>query len=122
MGLVLDAVCCRGAKATSLATKVAEQLGGGGSGMSLRHASTAGAERLSEAAEPSAHPPPRAPPRVHRPVVRESDMRKFAGQVNFVTFLHCLSRQLCELFRGTPATHFAVIKFVVMTMPSPVIC
>lgn len=70
---------CRGAKATSLATKVAEQFGGGGSGMSLRHASTANVD--AEAAEPSAHPPPRPPPRVHRPVVRESDMRKFAGQV-----------------------------------------
>ena len=77
----LTAVSCRGAKATSLASKVAEQFGGGGSGMSLRHASTAGADRTSEAAEPSAHPPPRIPPRVHRPVVRESDMRKFAGLV-----------------------------------------
>lgn len=75
---------CRGAKATSLASKVAEQFGGGGTGMSLRHASIAGADRTSEAAEPSAHPPPRIPPRVHRPVVRESDMRKFAGQVVIV--------------------------------------
>ena len=82
---------CRGAKATSLATKVAEQFGGGSSGMSLRHASTAGAERLSEAAEPSVHPPPRAPPRVHRPVVRESDMRKFAGQVALSAALLVLS-------------------------------
>lgn len=64
--------------------------------MSLRHASTAAAERLSEAAEPSAHPLPRAPPRVHRPVVRESDMRKFAGQVTSISFVHCLFCQLCE--------------------------
>ena len=71
---------CRGAKATSLATKVAEQFGGSSSGMALRHASTAGAE-AEAAAEHVSHHAPKAPPRVHRPVVRESDMRKFAGQV-----------------------------------------
>lgn len=69
---------CRSAKSASLASKVAEQFGAAGSGMSLRHMSTAGSH--TEAAE-SSGPPARVPPRVHRPVVRESDMRKFAGQV-----------------------------------------
>ena len=78
-------MCCRGAKATSLATKVAEQFAGGGAGMTLRHAPTTTAD--ADTAEPSSHPPPRMPPRVHRPVVRESDMRKFAGQVWIVTAL-----------------------------------
>ena len=56
---------------------MAEQFGAAGSGMPLRHMSTAGSH--AEAAESSGQPA-RAPPRVHRPVVRESDMRKF-GQV-----------------------------------------
>ncbi len=59
---------------------MAEQFGAAGSGMPLRHMSTAGSH--AEAAESSGQPA-RAPPRVHRPVVRESDMRKFAGQVGF---------------------------------------
>ncbi len=46
--------------------------------MPLRHMSTAGSH--AETPESSGQPA-RAPPRVHRPVVRESDMRKFAGQV-----------------------------------------
>ena len=68
----------RSAKSTSLASKVAEQFGGAGGGMSLRHTSTAGSQ--AEAADSIAQAA-RAAPRVHRPVVRESDMRKFAGQV-----------------------------------------
>lgn len=57
---------------------MAEQFGAAGSGMPLRHMSTAGSH--AEAAESSGQPA-RVAPRVHRPVVRESDMRKFAGQV-----------------------------------------
>ncbi len=71
-------VICRDAKAAGLASRVAEQSGAAGSSMPLRHTCSVGAS--SEAAEPSGQPA-RAAPRVHRPVVRESDMRKFAGQV-----------------------------------------
>ena len=70
---------CRGAKAASLASGAAEQPASTINGMTLRHASTAAAEL--HAADTGAHTA-RAAPRVHRSVVRESDMRKFAGQVS----------------------------------------
>ena len=69
---------CRGAKAASLATTAAEQPASATAGMTLRHASTAADMHAAEAAAHVA----KAAPRVHRHVVRESDMRKFAGQVS----------------------------------------
>ena len=81
---------CRSAKSASLASKVAEQLGGATVGMSLRHVSTAGS--LAEAAAEPVGQAARAAPRVHRPVVRESDMRKFAGQVRAALLSESLLR------------------------------
>ena len=72
---------CRDARAAGLASKVAEQFGTTGTSLPLRHASGTGT--AAEAAEPSGQAV-KAAPRVHRPVVRESDMRKFAGQVRLI--------------------------------------
>ena len=70
---------CRDTKATSLASKVAEQFGtAGASYIPLRHTASAGAAAEAGDAGQSV----KAAARVHRPVVRESDMRKFAGQVS----------------------------------------
>ncbi|KAL0039070.1 hypothetical protein WJX77_007012 [Trebouxia sp. C0004] len=93
----------RSAKSASLAVKVAEQFGAAGSGMSLRHMSTAGSH--AEAAESSGQPA-RAAPRVHRPVVRESDMRKFAGQEeqnNRATYWQTPSAQFYARWKGLAA-------------------
>lgn len=93
----------RSAKSASLASKVAEQFASAGSGMPLRHMSTAGSH--AEAAESSGQPA-RAPPRVHRPVVRESDMRKFAGQEeqnNRATYWQTPSAQFYAHWKGLAA-------------------
>ena len=65
-----------------MASNAAEQPVSAINGMTLRHASTAAAE--PHAADAGAHTA-RAASRVHRSVVRESDMRKFAGQVSMHT-------------------------------------